>query len=155
MDYAREMEKENNFVVTRIKLIKGGQLPKYQREGDACLDCYARLPTEKILLLKGKRTLIPLGFALQLPKGYEGIIRPRSGLSKKGIDVAIGTIDGNFRGEVSACVINNSGDDFEIGNAERICQLAIREAPKVYFVEVDELEDTERGSNGFGSSGMN
>lgn len=137
----------------KIKLIKGGVKPCYLREGDVCLDCYARLPTPNIILLKGKRTLIPLGFALQLKEGYEAIIRPRSGLSKKGIDVCIGTCDTNYRGELMACVVNNSDEDYTIFDCERICQLAIREVPKVNFTQVEELDDTERGDKGFGSSG--
>lgn len=147
--------KKMKNVDVKIKLIEGGQLPIFAHDDDACADCRARLPTEHIILLKGQRTLIPLGFALQLPEGYEAIVRPRSGLSKKGIDVAIGTVDKGYTAEISACVINNSGDDFRIGNAERICQLAIREAPKVNFVKVEKLEETKRGENGWGSTGLN
>ena len=80
-------------------------------------------------------------------------IGTRSGNSKNGIDIATGTIDTNYRGEVMACVINNSGNDFCIEIGDRICQLAIREAPKVNWNIVHELSETERGENGFGSSG--
>ena len=77
----------------KIKLFDGGKVPEYKTEEASCADCYARLPTESVTIIKGKRTCIPLGFALELPKGYEAVIRPRSGLSKKGIDAVIGTID--------------------------------------------------------------
>jgi dUTP pyrophosphatase len=100
------------------------------------------------------RELIPLGFAMELPKGFEAVVRPRSGLSLDGIDVAIGTIDSNYRGEVKACVINNTDGNFEISAGDRICQLAVREIPIVTLEVVAELSDTERGSNGFGSSGI-
>ncbi len=137
-----------------IKLIDGGKIPEYKHEDDACADCYARLPTENITVLKGKRTLVPLGFAIELPKGMEAVIRPRSGLSKKGIDIAIGTIDAGYRGEVMACVINNSNEDFVIHNLDRICQMKIQKAEQIAFEVVDELSDTERGEGGFGSTGI-
>lgn len=135
----------------KIKLIEDGRLPEYQRSGDCCLDCYAR---KTVIIPTGKRELIPLGFALELPPECEGIIRPRSGLSKSGIDVVIGTIDSNYRAEVMANVINNSGEDFKVAEGNRICQLAIRTAPTINFEVVNELSDTNRGSDGFGSSGM-
>lgn len=135
----------------KIKQIDGGKLPAYKRVGDVCMDCYAR--TFNIIPAFGRK-LIPLGFALELPVGYEAIIRPRSGNSKDGIDVCIGTIDTNYRGEVMACVCNTLDEDFRIEEGDRICQLAIREAPTVDWEVVDELSETERGANGFGSSGM-
>lgn len=138
------------MVDVKIKLFEGGQLPEYKRNGDVCMDCKSRRNT---VLKYGERTLIPLGFALELPAGFEAVVRPRSGNSKNGIDVAIGTIDTNYRGEVMACVINNSGNDFFVETGDRICQLAIREVPTVSWNVVKELSETERGSNGFGSTG--
>lgn len=135
----------------KIKQIEDGKLPVYSRDGDVCMDCYAR---EDRTILRFGRTLVPLGFALELPKGYEAVIRPRSGLSKSGVDNCIGTIDTNYRGEVMACVVNNTGEILYIEKGQRICQLAIREAPKVEWDVVEELSDTERGGNGFGSSGI-
>lgn len=139
----------------KIKLVGGGKLPEYKRDGDACLDCYARLADNvaAIKLPQNSRCLVNLGFALELPQGWEAVIRPRSGLSKLGIDNAIGTIDSNYRGEVKACVINNSGGEYSIAKDDRICQLAIRKAPKIEWEVVNELSETVRGENGFGSSG--
>ena len=134
----------------KIKLFEGGQLPEYKRNGDVCMDCKSRW---NMSLKNGERKLVPLGFALELPENYEAVVRPRSGNSKNGIDIATGTIDTNYRGEVMACVINNSGNDFFIEMGDRICQLAIREAPKVSWNIVDELSKTERENAGFGSSG--
>lgn len=142
------------MVDVKIKIVKDGKLPCFKHEGDAAADCYARLPTEKITLLKGKRTLIPLGFCIEVPEEWEVQIRPRSGLSAKGIDVAFGTGDSSYRGEYMANVINNSDVDFDILNGDRICQMAIREVPKVSFYEVAELSETERVDKGFGSSGL-
>lgn len=135
----------------KIKKIEDGVLPAYKREGDVCMDCYSR---EFVIVPAFGRKLVPLGFALELPFGYEAVIRPRSGNTREGIDIGIGTIDTNYRGEVMACVCNTLDEDFRIEEGDRICQLAIRKAPIISWKIVEELSDTERGSNGFGSSGI-
>lgn len=137
----------------KIKLIEGGKIPVYKRGGDVCLDCFARLSGEYVRIPPKSRCLVNLGFALELPQGWEAVVRPRSGFTSIGVDCGIGTIDSNYRGEVKACVINNSTGDFFIKNADRICQLAIREVPRIEWEVVGELSETERGGNGFGSSG--
>lgn len=139
------------MVNVKIKILSSGKLPIYSRKGDACLDCYAR---EAVTIKKGERTQVPLGFCLELPPDYEAQVRPRSGMSKRGIDVAFGTCDSNYRGEVQATVINTNDEDYIVEKGDRVCQLAIREAPKVFFDIVDKLSDTDRGSDGFGSSGI-
>ena len=138
----------------KIKIFDGGKKPEYKRIGDACLDCYSRIDSGALVIPSGERTLISLGFALELSPDYEAVIRPRSGLTSKCIDIGIGTIDSNYRGEIKACVINNSLDDFEIKNGDRICQLAIRKVPEIIFEVVDKLSETERGEKGFGSTGV-
>lgn len=138
----------------KIKILDGGKIPEYKRKGDACLDCYARIACKFVTIPTGTRALIPLGFMLELPADYEAVVRPRSGLTSDYIDIAIGTCDENYRGELMANVINNSGEDFVISNGDRICQLAIRPAPKVNFEVVDKLSETNRGNSGFGSSGI-
>ena len=138
----------------KIKILDGGKIPEYKRKGDACLDCYARIDCKFVTIPTGTRALIPLGFMLELPADYEAVVRPRSGLTSDYIDIAIGTCDENYRGELRANVINNSGEDLVISNGDRICQLAIREAPKVIFEVVDKLSETNRGNSGFGSSGI-
>lgn len=145
-------EMRDSMVDVKIKLIEGGRMPEYKRDGDVCLDCYA-MCTEKITVTQCERVKIPLGFALELPECWEAVIRPRSGMNLEGVDVKIGTIDTNYRGECCAVLENNSGKIVEVNNGDRICQLAIREAPKVKFVVVDELSETKRGDKGFGSSG--
>ncbi len=139
------------MVNVKIKLMDDGKLPSYQHDGDACLDCYS---AEDLYIPAGSRTLVKLGFALELPKMYEAVIRPRSGLSKNEIDCVIGTIDSNYRGEVSANIINNSDSVLKISFGDRICQMAIRKVPEFELIEVEELTETERGTNGFGSSGV-
>lgn len=136
----------------KIKLISGGKLPEYKRKGDVCLDCYSRC--EKPIEIKPKeRALISLGFALELPENYEAVIRPRSGMNLNGVDCCIGTIDTNYRGEVMACLVNNMNSAISVENETRVCQLAIREVPSIEWEIVNKLSETERGENGFGSSG--
>lgn len=137
----------------KIKELKEGFTPTYTRKGDACLDCRAAIESDSISIPTNARCLVSLGFALALPEGYEAVIRPRSGLSKMGIDVAIGTVDANYRGEIKANIINNSDGPFTINRGERICQMAIRKTEDIEFEKVSELDETERGINGFGSSG--
>lgn len=139
-------------MLVKIKLVDGGKLPEYKTEGASCCDCYSRLATPFVIIPKGARVLINLGFCLELPKGWEAVIRPRSGLSES-IDVVTGTIDSDYRGEVKCRFVNNSGGDFEIKNLERICQMKIQRAERFEFLEVEELSETERGNKGFGSTG--
>ena len=140
-------------VEVKIKLIDGGLLPEAKTEGAVCADCYARTPfEEEIVIPVGERRLIPLGFAMEIPDGYEAVIRPRSGLSSKGIDETVGTIDTDYRGEVKGCLVNNSKEDFVVHNGDRICQIAIRQVPKIMFTITDNLSETERGEGGFGST---
>lgn len=131
----------------KIKLVNGGKLPVFKREGDACLDCYAN--ETKIVWLFSK--LIPLGFCMELEKDYEGVIRPRSGNSKNNVRVDIGTIDSNYRGEVMACV--HSLLPYKVKKGDRICQLHINRLSDVKTVVVDDLSKSNRGTDGFGSSG--
>lgn len=139
----------------KIKVFEGGKLPVYKTKGASCADCYARLEGKDFtVIFPNERELIPLGFALELPEGYEAVIRPRSGMMSKGIDEAIGTIDSDYRGEVRACIINNTTQRINIYNGDRICQMKIQESRQFSFKVVDELTETERGAGGFGSTGV-
>lgn len=137
----------------RIRLVPNGITPVYKTDDASCADCWARV-NEQVIIGVGKREKIPLGFALELPIGYEAVIRGRSGLSAKGIDVAIGTIDADYRGEVMAVVINNSTDDFVVSPNDRICQIKIQKAEQFEFEVVEELSETKRGEGGFGHTGV-
>lgn len=134
----------------KVKLIDGGKIPEYKTEGAACADAYARLSGWKIVWLKP--TLIPLGFAAELPHGWEMLIRGRSGNGKKGRFVVHGTIDEDYRGEISACIWSLL--PFIVKEGDRIAQCAVREAERVSFAQVDELSETKRGSGGFGHTGV-
>ena len=112
---------------------------------------------EPITLNPLERVLVPTGLYMELPQGYQCEIRPRSGLAlKKGITVlnTPGTIDADYRGEVGIILINLSNEPFVINNGERICQMVIMNYTKVEWVEVEELNDTERGAGGFGHTGV-
>ena len=140
-------------VEVKIRLFKGGKMPARKSAAAACFDAYARL-SEPVVIQKGMREKIPLGFAYEVPEGYEVQVRPRSGLTFSSIDNGFGTGDEDYRGELCACVINNSIVPFTVNNGDRVCQIAIRPVPYVELVEVSELSETERGEKGFGSTGL-
>jgi len=116
-----------------------------------------RANLDKPIVLKPlERSLIPTGIYIQLPNGYEAQIRPRSGLAvKHGISIvnAPGTIDADYRGEIKVILVNLSNEDFTIQDGERICQMVIAQHARVEWVEVEELDETERGEGGFGHTG--
>lgn len=132
-------------------------LPEYSTELSAGMDLRANL-NEPVVLKPLERKLIPTGLYIELPKGYEAQIRPRSGLAiKKGITVlnTPGTIDADYRGEIRVILVNLSNDDFVIENGERICQMVIASHETVEWNLVEELGETQRGAGGFGHTGKN
>ena len=137
----------------KIKLFEGGKLPEFKTKGACCADCYARL-NEDIIIPRGQRRLIPLGFAADPGRGYEVQIRPRSGLTRDGIDAGWGTGDWDYTGEYMACIINKTSKSFIVHNGDRIAQMAIRPVPKIKFKVVKDIKKTERGSGGFGHTGI-
>lgn len=146
-----DWEQEEAKGMVKVKLVEGGVMPVYKTKGAACADCYARLDVN---IPSGKRALVPLGFCIELPEGYEAEIRPRSGNSKNGVDVCIGTIDEDYRGEVMACVVNNLGEGLAVEKGSRVCQMKIQKAEQFKFIQVEELSETERGQGGFGHTGL-
>lgn len=132
------------------------ELPKYATTGSAGMDIRANI--EKPIVLKPlERCLVPTGLHIALPEGYEAQIRPRSGLAlKKGLTVlnSPGTIDVDFRGEIGVILINLSSEDFTINDGERIAQMVIARYEQAEWEPVEVLDDTERGTGGFGHSGV-
>jgi len=130
-------------------------LPAYARAGDAGIDLIAR--EDVTLAPAGGRALVATGIAIALPEGYAGLVQPRSGLAfKHGVTVlnTPGLIDSGYRGELKVCLINHDPTEpFEVTRGERIAQLVVQAVEHVTFVEVDTLDDSERGDKGFGSSG--
>lgn len=130
-------------------------LPEYATALSAGLDLRANID-EPVVLKPLQRTLVPTGLFIQLPEGYEAQIRPRSGLAAKhGISVlnSPGTIDADYRGEIKVILVNLSNEDFTINDGERICQMVIAQHAHVQWSEVTSLDETERGSGGFGHTG--
>ncbi|MBU6452107.1 MAG: dUTP diphosphatase [Cyanobacteria bacterium REEB67] len=131
-------------------------LPQYATAGSAGLDLVNAL-TEAKILAPGDRCRIPTGLIVEIPVGYEGQVRPRSGLADKaGISLTncVGTIDSDYRGEVQVLIINHGDKPYTFEPGERIAQLLLMPVPRVEVVEVDELsESVERGEGGFGSTG--
>ena len=135
-----------------IKRFENGKVPEYKTKGASCADCYARIESN-VVIDPMKNAIIPLGFALELPEGYEAEIRPRSGFARKMIFSVQGTIDSDYRGECMVNIVNLSDKAFTIEPNERICQMKITPSFQYRFNEVIELSETERGSGGFGSTG--
>lgn len=130
-------------------------LPNYETGGSAGMDLRANI-SEPVTLKPLERTIIKTGLFIELPLGFEGQVRPRSGLAaKKGITVlnAPGTIDADYRGEIGVILVNLSNESFSIENGERIAQLVIARHERAAWVQVEEIQDTPRGSGGFGSTG--
>lgn len=135
---------------------ESGILPFYETEGSAGMDLRAYLD-EPVTLAPGKRMLVPTGLYIELPAGYEAQIRARSGLAiKKGIGLVngIGTIDSDYRGEIKVILINWGEDDFVIENGDRIAQMVIAKYERIEWEETADLTETERGSGGFGHTGV-
>jgi dUTP pyrophosphatase len=132
------------------------QLPAYETEGSAGMDLRANL-SESIILKPMERKLIPSGLFIELPKGFEAQIRPRSGLAlKHGISIlnSPGTIDADYRGEIKILLINFSDTDFEINNGDRIAQMIISRHEQISWEVVEILSETARGAGGYGHTGL-
>lgn len=147
-------------VVLVKRLDPNAVLPEPKTDGAAGMDLAACLPrhehAETVTLAPGDIAKIPLGFAVAIPEGYEGQVRPRSGLSTKhGVTVpnAPGTVDSDYRGEMFVALINLGREPHTVHHADRIAQLVIAPVTRPRLVEVDELDQTARGTGGFGSTG--
>lgn len=175
------------MIRVKMSLIDGGRMPKQATEGSAGMDLYARIdhrmsmyalgldkkyypfrlveegntdlsPSKYLIVLPGETIVIPVGFRVELPKGYEMQVRPRSGNSAKTkirIANSPGTIDSDYRGEVGVIVDNIGDEPIIIFDGDRIAQAVIQEVPSVSLEQVDSLElKTNRGEGGFGSTGV-
>lgn len=145
----------------QLKILENGYglpIPKYESEGAAGLDLLAAISKSKnIIILPGKAEMVPTGIAIALPKGFEAQIRPRSGLAaKNGITIlnSPGTIDSDYRGEISAMLINHSKVNFEIERGMRIAQMVIAPVVQFNLIKAETLDETKRGAGGFGSTGI-
>jgi dUTP pyrophosphatase len=155
-----EPPRSKRSVMLRVLRLPHGQglpLPSYHSKVAAGLDIVAAVPeTEPLELLSGTRALVPTGFALELPEGYEAQLRPRSGLAlKHGLTLlnSPGTIDADYRGEVMVLLVNLGTDTFPVRRGDRIAQLVVAPVAHVEVECVETLEPTPRGQGGFGSTG--
>jgi dUTP pyrophosphatase len=141
-------------ITVPIQLLDGAQPPTYQTSGAAGMDLHS---TRQVPLFPGRRTLVPTGIKLAIPEGYEGQIRPRSGLALKyGISVvnSPGTIDSDYRGEIGVILINHGEDTVTLDAGERIAQIVFTPVVQAAFTQVEDISQfsTERGDGGFGST---
>ena len=139
----------------KIKRIRDVSMPAYQTEGSAGMDLRAAVDPP-VTLAPGERVLVPTGLIVEIPSGYEAQVRPRSGLAlKHGISLvnAPGTIDSDYRGEIGVILINLGNEPFVIQHNDRIAQMVIAPVTQARIVEVDEVNETGRGSGGFGHTG--
>ena len=143
------------MVKIKVQKIKGNAIiPKYAHEGDAGVDLYS---TEEYLLKPGDMVLVSTGIKVAIPKGYEGQIRPKSGLAlKHGLSVVNtpGTIDSGYRGEVGIILINLGKKEYKIEAGKKVAQLIVNRVEEATFEEVKELDETSRNEGGFGSTGL-
>lgn len=140
----------------RLPNADGLPRPRRASAGSAGLDLPAAID-QPLTLPPGGRALVPTGFSVELPEGYEGQVRPRSGLAvRHGVTLlnSPGTIDADYRGEVAVVMVNHGDRPFEIRRGDRIAQLVVAEVADLGVEEVETLSDTERGAGGFGSTGV-
>lgn len=140
----------------RVKRLRpDAELPRYQTPGSAGMDLHAAVD-EPITIAPGARALISTGLAFAIPNGWEGQVRPRSGLAAKhGVTVinAPGTIDSDYRGECGVVLVNHGKEPFVVNKGERIAQIVFAEYAQAALEEVSELDETSRGAGGYGSTG--
>lgn len=131
------------------------QLPEYETVNSSGLDLRASIDQD-VVLKPLERALIPTGLFISIPEGYEAQVRPRSGLAfKHGLTVlnTPGTIDADYRGEIKVILVNLSNDEFIVKSGERVCQLVFAKVEQIDWVEVELLDETDRGTGGFGHTG--
>ena len=147
-----------NSIMSKIKIVsKSGYMPEYATEGSAGADLRAYLPEGPVTLLPGERRLIPTGLFVELPHGMEAQVRARSGLAIKhgiGLVNGVGTVDSDYRGEWNVPLINWGSEPYTIYNGDRIAQVVFSLYVQAEFEAAEEIDETERGSGGFGHTGI-
>lgn len=144
----------------KVKIINRSHhpMPDYATPGSAGMDMRAYLPDGPVVLAPLQRALIPTGIYMQLPRGYECQIRPRSGLAiRHGLSLVNtpGTVDSDYRGEICAILVNLSDQPFTVNDGERVCQMVVAPYTRVEWEPVERIDTTERGDGGFGHTGVN
>ena len=146
-----------NSIMSKIKVVsKSGYMPEYATEGSAGADLRAYLPDGPVTLKPGERRLIPTGLFVELPQGMEAQVRARSGLAIKhgiGLVNGVGTVDSDYRGEWNVPMVNWGSEAYTINNGDRIAQVVFSLYVQAEFEAAEKLDETERGSGGFGHTG--
>jgi dUTP pyrophosphatase len=146
-----------DVAITRLPHAEGLALPEYETSASAGMDLRAAVPAdEPVMLAPGARSLVDTGLAIALLEGYEGQVRPRSGLAHDhGVTVlnSPGTIDADYRGEVKVLLVNHGAEPFTVERGMRIAQLVVAQHARVEWTHRDTLDETVRGPGGFGSTG--
>jgi dUTP diphosphatase len=138
-------------VTLEVPVAGNGALPSHGSAGSAGADLAA---SEGVTLGPGERAAVPTGIHVAIPEGHVGLVWPRSGLAvRHGIDTLAGVIDSDYRGEVKVVLVNHGPEPFRIAPGDRIAQLLVQRVERVLFERRDSLPDTERGEDGFGSTG--
>lgn len=146
------MLKSHRVKVKRVR--ETSRVPEYQTTHSAGADLYADI-VEPVVIGPGERVMIPTGVAMQIPEGYYGEVHDRSGWATRyGITTMAGVIDSDYTGEVQVVLLNTGSDSVTIHSGDRIAQLVIKPYVKADLCTVDQLDDTERGAGGFGSTGL-
>ena len=146
-------------VKIKVQRMEGNEdlpLPKYMSDGASGMDLFAAV-TDTMVIPAGEVALVPIGIRIALPEGFEAQIRPRSGLAARngvGLLNSPGTIDSDYRGEIKIVMFNFGKEPFTINRGDRIAQMIIARVARAILVEQDDLEDTQRGSGGFGHTGV-
>lgn len=144
-------------MIVKVVNKSGNALPAYETKNSAGMDLRANLEEGSITIQPLQRAMVPTGLFMEIPEGYEGQVRPRSGLAAKhGVTVlnTPGTIDADYRGEVKVILVNLSDIPFTINNGDRIAQMVFARCEQAQLEAVDSISDTERGAGGFGHSGV-
>ena len=139
--------------IVKVQILNSdGIVPTKTNQSDAGFDLYSNIDT---VIPSKQRKTVSTGIAIQMPEHFAGLIWPRSGLSvKKGIDVLAGVIDSGYRGEIMVCLYNTSDENVTIATGDRIAQIIFQEVPRVTMTVHSSLGSSQRGDNGFGSSGL-
>ena len=150
-EFSRRMENKNTGILKVKKLSSDAIIPTQSNSSDAGWDLYA---LEHRYVPSNRRALIKTGISLEIPDGFVGLIWPRSGLAvKKGIDVFAGVVDAGYRGDVGVCLYNSSQTEFQVQAGDRIAQIIFQPVSQFRLSESNNLQDSSRGGEGFGSTG--
>ena len=142
------------MITARFRALRdGARAPEYKSRQAAGADLCACLDTDALTIAPGKIRVIPTGIAVEIPEGFGGQVRPRSGMASRGIVVILGTIDADYRGEIGVILHNCSRDSYKITSGDRVAQLVISPVMRVDYREALDLSLTMRGKSGFGSTG--